>query len=297
MVIINSRTKMILLNECRMRCMSMTVQNIKALSRFALALLLFCAEVAAFSQGYSYDFGDTLRIYKDGNLVAEKEEYLVSNSRLALVWNEDRIYNCYFKRANLLVQGYDWAFANDYGVVLKKKSRFELFAPNERKRIIKTRAKFVIPLPFGNYALQTVSDDFDLKTEIVFKNNRRISVDGNVSCFDGGVVFFNEQKKVEIVTNSGISFEKEARDYVPSGSHICLLFGADLDCRKLEILDSDLNLAFEIDGDYEPATICFDGNIVLIHRPTGFFYLLELPQKRLTKIRSYRIKNRELFVE
>lgn len=98
----------------------MTVQNIKALSRFALALLLFCAEVAAFSQGYSYDLGDTLRIYKDGNLVAEKEEYLVSNSRLALVWNEDRIYNCYFKRTNLLVQGYDWAFTNDYGVVLKK---------------------------------------------------------------------------------------------------------------------------------------------------------------------------------
>ena len=265
-----------------MRCMCMILRNTKALSKCVAVLLLFwaCAGTAcAREKSYSYQLDDTLRIYDREKLVMEAPKYLVQQSPLAFAWKGGDGFCCYIKESHKLMRKLEWAYTNDYGIVIKTKSYFKTFDRNLRPARSRILCDYMIPLPFGSCALQFVGDDFAMSNVIQFSNHEQVTIAGNISCFDGGVLFINGEKNVELLRADGSSVKTEARDFSGSGGYVWLFYED-----QTALFDADLHFLCGLDRKFEPATDFIDGKAVMLDRSTGRVYCFDLLTRELSDI-------------
>lgn len=271
----------------------MIKQNFKALNNIIFfILLLFSSSLYSLEKyDYSYDFSEQIVILKNDEKIIEIDSFLTNESKFAIVGNIDSKYFCYIKSSKKLYTDLEWAYTNNFGIVLKYKSYYEIYNSNliSHKELIKS--DFILPLPFDYILYKNVTEDFQIENLIVSPQNKNWLIYGNIGWFDGGIVFTNSSSNIEVLQGNNTFTTTLYTDYVPMDRYLWLI-----STDKSVLVDSELNVVYETTEKYEPATSFFNNKAVFVSRNTGDFFLLDIDIKELTKISDYKILKNELYI-
>lgn len=272
----------------------MTQRNTRALSSI-VAMLVLCTTSCVSTKRYSYQLDETFRVYHGGQLVAETDSSYVRESSLAFTWGEDEWNNaakhhCYLKRTNQFIKDLEWAYTNEYGVALKYKTHFELLDSDLRVRTVETTCDSIYPLPIDGYAM--LFFDNDLVTEWVIKTKDEVlTLPEDYSCFDGGVVFTNENKEIEVLGRDGSrTIVEERGSYGVAGRYLWVT-----NINGITLLDSNLTPVFCQEGYFSPLSIFVDGKAILMDRASATRYLFDVDTRTLTEITDTKLSNSEIL--
>lgn len=268
----------------------MIQQNIKVL-KISL-LFIFCLVGTQFyGESYYYEFNDSLKIYDGNSFLFEIQKNALTYSRLAFVWKDKNGYSCYIKEKNILMQNFDWAYTNDFGIVLKNKNNFEIYDSHLIKKEEIKDCDFIIPLPFDKYAYQYVDYNYNITNIIVWNDKKTYTIEGYVAYYKGGVIFRNRKNHIVIISDKG-EIEKKAKSFFAQGDALWVFYD-----HKTELYDSNLQVITEINISFDNATAFFDGKSVLINHGKGEYYLFSLQNKSIIGIKGYRIIGNNLIIE
>lgn len=272
----------------------MTRRNTRVLSSVAVMLVLWAASCAS-AQRHSYQLDETFRVYEGGRLIAEADPSYVRESSLAFTWGEDKWssnarHHCYIKQTGRFVRDLEWAYTNEYGVALKHKTHFELLDSDLRTTTMEITCDSIYPLPIDGYAMLFWDNDFGGKYVIKTKDEV-ITLPEDYDCFDGGVVFANRDKEIEVLRRDGSRSIVEKRgSYFAAGRYLWL---TDID--GIALLDSDLTLLFFREGYFSPLSIFVDGKAVLMDRASVTRYLFDVETMTLTEITDTSLSDSEIL--
>lgn len=285
---------MILLLECHMRCTVMTQRYTRALSSI-VATLVFCTTSCVSAEQYSYQLDETFRIYHDGQLIAETDSSYVRESSHAFTWGEDEWnsdakHYCYLKQTNQFIKDLEWAYTNEYGVALKYKTHFELLDSDLNVKTMETTCGNIYPLPIDGYAMLCIDNDFDIKWMIKTKN-QILTLPEDYSYFDGGVVFTNEKKEIEVLGRDGSRTIVEKKgNHSGAGQYLWIT-----NINGITLLDSNLTPLFFQKGYFTPLSIFVDGKAILMDRTSITRYLFDVDTQTLTEITDTNLSNSEIL--
>lgn len=273
-----------------MRFIDMIQLNIKVLKISLLFIVCFVAG-QFYGESYHYEFDYSLKIYDSDSFLFEVQNNALTYSKLAFVWKDKNGYCCYIKEKNILMQNFDWAYTNDFGIILKNKNNFQIYDSHLNKKEEVKDCDFIVPLPFDKYAYQYVDYDYNITNIIVWNNKKTYIVEGNIVYYKGGVVFRNRKNHIVIISDKG-EISKNAKSFFAQGDALWLFYE-----HKTELYDSNLQVITEINSSFDNATAFFDGKSVLINHSKGEYYLFNLQNKSIIQIKGYTIVGNNLIIE
>ena len=274
----------------------MTRLNTRALSSIVVTLVL-CATSCVSAEQYSYQLDETFRIYHGGQLVAETDSTYVRESSLAFTWGDNEWliappHHCYIKQTNQFFTDLEWAYTNEYGIVLKYKTHFELLDRELRTKTLDMvqnsyRCFTIMPVAIDGFAMSLEGDDgYALQTKDEF-----FLLWGGYECFDGGVVFKNKDAEIVVLRNDGSRSVLGMRGVFDGAGEYLWVTNTD----GITLLDSNLTPVFFQEGYFSPLSIFVDGKAILMDRASAARYLFDVDTRTLTEITDTKLSNSEIL--
>lgn len=263
--------------------MYMTQQNTKVLRLISLSFL-FLLNIELYAREYKntrYCNNEYLTVYKNNKQLLKIDNYLITESKFGFVGCNEGKYFCYIKDANIFIDGIDWAFTNNYGIALKFHNHFKIYFTANNFIKVKTEADYVIPLADRNLSFMSVDNAFNVKN-IIKLNDEYFEINGNIQCYDGGVIYINDEKNVEILNTRNEILKTNYPWYLASNKYLWLY-----DDNELILKDDSFMTIFNIEGKYEPLTVFVDGECVV--KNDSMLFIFNSITKKMKEIRDYKI--------